>query len=85
MEVGEEGQDLTQGFLARVQELCDQGVTWPKLYVGKINLGAACTLDGKKRNKRVGDLLEDSTSRENFSWGGSSVNRKQVTKLATLQ
>lgn len=85
--MGGAGQDPTKGLLIRVQWLCDGvtgGVTWPKSYSGKINLGAAGRMDGKERDQRVGSLLEDSNSGENFIWGGSSMNRKQVNRASNI-
>lgn len=59
-------------------------MTRPKSYSCKINLGAAGRMDGKERDQRVGSLLEDSNSRENFIWGGSSVNRKQMNRASSI-
>lgn len=40
-------------------------MTGPELHVGNGNLRAACRVEGKERDQRVGDHLEDFNSGKN--------------------
>lgn len=55
-------------------------------HVGKNTLRAGGRMDGKERDQRVGDHLEDTNSRKNteetLPGGSSNVKRKQMTKAS---